>query len=136
MESYDVVVVEDDDDLRNVLVATIAREGLRVTGFGAPPDALAAVKRGKPSAVVLDLLLDGNASATTELVGHLRAQDPGHEPAIILVSGMANAARHARLLGASACLRKPFSARELIEALRPWCRRLAVGSTPPVSVLV
>lgn len=132
--AYDVVVVEDDDDLRSALVATIAREGLRVCGVGGVATGLVAIQEGRPKVVLMDLMLGSGTAAASELVRRLRADAASRDIPIILVSGVANASLHARRLGAAGWLKKPFSARQLLEVLRPWCERFALGSTPPVAM--
>lgn len=63
----DVLVVDDEDDIRQIVRMTLELEGLTVTDQGNPRAALAGLPRLAPRAIVLDVMmpdLDGFAFLT------------------------------------------------------------------------
>lgn len=114
----DVLVVEDDDDLRSAMVAGLEREGLRVGDARDAVGALGAVRSRRPLVMVLDMMLDGGATDASGLVRSVRAEECGRHCQVILVSGARDLARHAARLGAIAVVPKPFTVAQLMAAMR------------------
>ena len=52
-----VLVVDDDDDLRETLAALLAEEGYEVSRAANGVEALAAIDRDRPDVVLLDLMM-------------------------------------------------------------------------------
>ncbi len=110
-----VLVVDDDPNVRTVLVRMLQRYRLRAVGVGDGGEALAIVKQRSPQAIVLDLRMpdmDGfevlrrlQADATTAAI-----------PVVVLTANDLgpDAARQAFALGARGFLEKPVSAERLI----------------------
>lgn len=116
----DVVVLEDDEDLRAVLVWSLEREGLSVLAMGEPEAALSVVKQADPGLFVLDLMIDGSDAG--DLVHKLRAEKIGSRTPIVLISGSSDLKRQAARLGATAALTKPFAMKDLLRIVKPLCR--------------
>jgi two-component system chemotaxis response regulator CheY len=114
-----VLVVEDDPDMRGLLVAILKSAGFRVATAENGLEALEQLRRARPSVVVLDLsmpLLDGP--------GFVRAAqaDPEFPPVpIICVSGVPGARAQAKELGIADCLIKPVAAEVLIDTVLRAC---------------
>ncbi len=115
-----ILLVEDDDDLREVLHALIARRGIDVDSASNGAQAIAALRFGeRPKLVLLDLILpDTNGWA-------LRAQmlaDPelARIPVVVL-SGVADTQEHAKALAADAALLKPVAPSQLYEVISAYC---------------
>ena len=114
-----VLVVEDDAEMRGLLVAILTGAGFRVLTAENGLEALEQLRRQRPCVVVLDLampLLDG--------AGFVQAAqaDPEFPPVpIICVSGMPGARAVAKQLGVADCLTKPFASEVLIEAVLRNC---------------
>jgi CheY-like chemotaxis protein len=103
----DVLVVDDDPDIRALMEIRLRRLGHRVVGAGSGEEALVLLADvGAPDVAVLDVLLPGMSGL--ELLGALRADAAyRHVPAIFL-SGLVRDAdvEAGRRLGAT-YLRKP-----------------------------
>jgi two-component system, OmpR family, alkaline phosphatase synthesis response regulator PhoP len=133
MANESILVVEDEDDIRELLRYNLGKEGYRVFLAASGEEALKAVRGSCPDLVLLDLMLPGLDGL--EVCRSLK-QDPhtrnlpiimltakGEEPDI--VAGLE--------LGADDYVTKPFSLRVLLARLRSVLRR---RSTPPSSETV
>jgi two-component system, OmpR family, phosphate regulon response regulator PhoB len=119
-----VVVVEDDRDVRELLVAALERAGFATVALSSGAAALAHVAEAEPALVVLDLGLpdvDG-----LDLLRRLRERS---RVPVIVVSGRGDEAdRVAGLdVGADDYVTKPFSPRELVSRVQAVLRRVPVG---------
>ncbi len=131
--SSEVLVVEDEPDIRSLIVLNLTRDGFRcrtaATGF----EALRTVKMSLPDLVVLDLMLpelDG-----LEVCRRLR-QDPASAslPIIMLTAKTDEVDRILGLeLGADDYVAKPFSPKELVARVRAVLRRTRQREVPHVS---
>lgn len=121
-----VLVVEDDADLRDLILAQLRSEPYALCSAGTVGEARAVMEREPVSLVVLDLNLpDGDGR---DLCRQLRSD--GYDGAIIMVTAR-DAAGDRVLgleLGADDYLAKPFEPRELVIRIRNWLRRLG-GAT-------
>lgn len=123
----DVLVVDDDPDVRALLEVVLARMGHEVRAAATAEDALLRSAERRPDLLLLDLSLPGVDG--DELLAWLD-RGLGRPPALCLVSACPEeqlrriAGRH----GAT-YLRKPFVARELEQAV---VRTLSLGPDDPV----
>ncbi|QDE40060.1 response regulator transcription factor [Luteibacter pinisoli] len=127
-----IVVVEDDDVLRDKLVAPSLRDfGFRVSAVGTARELDGVLDRDEPDIVVLDVgLPDGDGFSIAE---RLYAQS---RIGIVILSGRHTQADRLRGLsnGADAYLAKPVVMHELAATLRNLMRRLRPPSRPGPSV--
>ncbi len=127
-----VLVVEDEPDIRDLVVFHLEREGFRVRTARNGPDALKQIRAAPPDLVVLDLMLpeiDG-----LEVCRRLR-RDPATAsiPVIMLTAKGDEADRVVGLeLGADDYVTKPFSPKELVARLRAVLRRVRPPEGPAV----
>ena len=123
MAKQRILVVEDEEDLRELISYNLAKEGYQVTGVGTGEDALAAVTRQPPDLVVLDLLLpvvDG-LDVCRRLKSDPRTQ---HVPVLMLTAKTEEADVVTGLeMGADDYLGKPFSPRVLLARIKAVLRR-------------
>ena len=56
---YDILIVEDEDDIREMISGILADEGYEVRQSATSDEALVAVKARQPSLIVLDVWLKG-----------------------------------------------------------------------------
>jgi CheY-like chemotaxis protein len=117
-----VLVVEDDDALCEALRDLLEESGYRVSCAGDGADALATMRRERPSVVILDVLLrtlDGREVRRIQLADPTLAAIP-----VIGISGDPTA----RLDDAVPMLMKPFDSEILLDLLELYCRA-PVGSS-------
>jgi two-component system alkaline phosphatase synthesis response regulator PhoP len=130
MAKQSILVVEDEDDIRELLRYNLAKEGYQVTGSASGEEALKAIRVSLPDLLLLDLMLPGMDGL--EVCRFLR-QDPQTRnlPIVMLTAKGEEADIVAGLeLGADDYVTKPFSLRVLLARLRAVLRR---RSTPPPS---
>jgi len=115
-----VLVVDDEEMVRDVLQRYLERDGYRVSAAADGVAALELARRERPQAVLLDLMLprmDG-LSVLRELLRH-------DAPAVILLTARGEEADRVIGLemGADDYVVKPFSPREIVARVRAVLRR-------------
>ena len=124
------VVVEDDDDIRDLITHTLSDLGLEVTAVVTGPDGVTAVERVAPDLITLDLGLPGIDGI--EACRRIRETTDAY---IIMITARTDEID--RLLGlntgADDFMTKPFSPRELQARVNAMFRRprLGVGVETP-----
>ncbi len=101
-----ILVVEDDPDLREMLVELLRSQGHRVTPAADSPQAMTCVARDMPDLVLADYNLP-NGPNGLELAASVRAAAGRAIPVVILTGDMSNATLRAVTLGGCAALTKP-----------------------------
>jgi DNA-binding response OmpR family regulator len=119
----EVLVVEDEPDIRNLIALHLARDGFRCRTAATGLEALRAVKAHPPDLVILDLMLpemDG-----LEICRRLRQErDTAAVPIIMLTAKSDEVDRVLGLeMGADDYMAKPFSPKELVARVRAVLRR-------------
>jgi phosphate regulon transcriptional regulator PhoB len=119
----EVLVVEDEPDIRHLIVHHLSRDGFRCRTASTGAQALAEVRARRPDLVVLDLLLpevDG-----LEVCRRLRADVATAALPIIMLTARADEVDRVVGLevGADDYVVKPFSPRELVARARAVLRR-------------
>jgi response regulator RpfG family c-di-GMP phosphodiesterase len=110
-----VLIVDDDAPLRSLLRATLSSDDFDVREAGSAEEACDVLPLWRPGIILLDVNLPGmdGLSFCAEL-----CRSRAHaETAVILLSGEQISPTTARLAGAKAFVRKPFSPLELIELI-------------------
>ena len=121
MERKRVLVVDDEPQIVEVLVAYLEREGTAVQSCGTAQEALEALQAAPPDVLVLDITLPDGSGLDV-----LRAASaPGARvPTILLSARSEEADRIVGLeLGADDYVTKPFSPREVVARVRSLMRR-------------
>jgi CheY-like chemotaxis protein len=115
-----ILVVEDEQDIREMLVASLSQEA-EVQGAADGQEALDLLAQGPmPSVILLDLRMPRVSGE-----GVLRALDqlPSRPPVVTMSACTAQAPR-----GSAAHLDKPFTIREVSSVLRRVCAESATAS--------
>ena len=112
-----VLVVDDEANLRRMLCAVLVAEGYRTAEAASGTEALAAVSRRRPDAVLLDLSMPGGPDGL-ETLERLAGEAPGVP--VIMMSGRAGLsdAVRATKLGAYHFLEKPLAPESVLLTLR------------------
>ena len=124
-----ILVVDDEDTIREVVRRYLEREGFSVKEARDGYEALDIIGLAPPTLIVLDLMLPGIDGLT--LTQHLR-QD--HQIPIIMLTAKGESSDRIRGLdlGADDYITKPFNPQEVVSRVRAVLRR--TGSTPePIS---
>jgi len=118
-----IVVVEDDDDIRELVRINLEREGFRALGFSRGEEALRQVQQSRPACVILDLMLPGMDGL--EVCRRIRgAGETAALPVIMLTAkGEESDIVTGLELGADDYIVKPFSPRVLVARLKAVLRR-------------
>jgi len=125
MESAsDIVVVDDEQDLRDAVCAYLARHGLTVRGAANGQEMRAALAERPADAVILDIAMPGEDGLS--LARALRAQS---DIGIVMLTASAEVVDRVVGLevGADDYVSKPFDLRELLARLRAVLRRRAAA---------
>jgi phosphate regulon transcriptional regulator PhoB len=133
--AQDVLVVEDEPDIRDLVVHHLEREGFRCRTAATGTAALREVRARTPDLLVLDLMLPELGGL--EVCRRLRA-DPATAavPIIMLTAKADEVDRVVGLeMGADDYVAKPFSPKELVARVRAVLRRARpVAAARPLSV--
>jgi DNA-binding response OmpR family regulator len=117
----EVLVVEDEPQMRDLLTDNLEYEGYRVTGVDSAEQALVEFDRRDISLVIVDVMLPGMSGF--ELCQQLRSRG-SHVPIIVLTARTNERDRVRGLdLGADDYVSKPFSVEELMARARAQVRR-------------
>jgi DNA-binding response OmpR family regulator len=114
-----ILVIDDDDRIRRMVVKVLSADGHRVTCAADGSAGLTAFRREKPDAVVTDIIMPEREGIETIVT--IRKERP--ETRIIAISGGGRLGdiellRMARLLGADDVIPKPFRAHDLRRRVR------------------
>ncbi len=127
MQRQSILVVEDEDDIRELITYNLVREGFQVVSVASGEAAIEAVRKSVPDLVLLDLMLPGvdglevcrrvKNTASTSSVPVVIVTAKGEEADV--VTGLE--------LGADDYIVKPFSPRVLVARVRAVLRRLEIA---------
>ena len=110
----DVLIVEDEADIRAMISGILEDEGYDVREAATSSEALTAVKSRKPDLVVLDVWLKGSDMDGIELLSELKGRYPNMPVIVISGHGTVETAVSAIRKGAFDYIVKPFKAEKLI----------------------
>ena len=135
MDQQQVLVVEDEPDIRDLIVLHLAREGFRCRTAADGGDALREVRASHPDLVILDLMLPGLNGL--EVCRRLRSEPATASlPIIMLTAKTDEVDRVVGLeVGADDYVVKPFSPKELVARVRAVLRRAHPPAATGASVL-
>lgn len=123
-----ILIIEDERKLGAVLTRYLQAEGFTVEVALDGPSGLAAAREGRPSLVILDLMLPGMSGL--DVCRELRRTSD--LPVIILTARTEETDKLTGLeLGADDYVTKPFSLRELVSRIRAVLRRYASARPEP-----
>ena len=107
-----ILLIEDDDDLREVEVGILERAGFRVVSAREGREALELVAREMPRVIFLDMRMPGMDG--WQFAREFRARHD-HSAPIVVITAAASAEKRAEEISADGALGKPFEARDFIK---------------------
>ena len=123
IEGKRVLIIEDDQELRELLRTTLEAEGFTAEIATDGAEGLSRLRRGIPDLVLLDLVLPGVNGL--EVLMALRSDPAARRVPVIVMTGTQTQASELRGLGVVALLHKPFATDALL------ARIAAVLRLPP-----
>ncbi|HWA99971.1 MAG TPA: response regulator, partial [Pirellulales bacterium] len=109
--TVDLLLVDDDDEFRSLLVRRFKQRGYQVQDTGDPAEGLAMAERRQFAVAVIDMVMPGLSGI--ELLDKLKASHPECEVILLTGQGSIETAVQAMKLGAYDYLTKPCSLAEL-----------------------
>ena len=108
--SGSLLVVDDDDDVREATTALMQRNGWDVVAVGSGAEALAYLARATPDLVLLDLHMDDMNG--WEVLSVLKAQPRLKKTKVVVITGST-----AKVSPPTIVLRKPAKLEQILEAV-------------------
>ena len=116
----DVLVVDDDPDIRTTLAELLRDEGYAVEELAGASGLCDLLDEHRPRLVLLDLTLPGKALETVLAEAHERQLLT--RTTVLALSGLEDAAEIALQLGLDGSVRKPFEIEPLLACVARICR--------------
>ncbi|MEO6662118.1 MAG: response regulator [Rubrivivax sp.] len=112
-----VLVIEDDPDVRRIIVESLTQSGHMVRSATSGADGLDQMSRQPPDVLVVDYAMPGMNGA--QVIAQVRARYASMP--ILLATGYADMAEVARVLPSTSVLLKPFDIAALLKAVDDAC---------------
>ena len=115
--SKEVLVIDDNSDIRQLISGILKDQGLMVREAANFDHALLEINKKLPDVAIIDVKLDKGDNDGIELLDHLKKIDD--DVPVIMISGHANVqmAVDSLKLGAFEFIQKPFSSERLLNFL-------------------
>jgi len=112
--TVDVLIVDDEADIREIVAGILQDEGYRVVTAGGSVAALEAAEADAPPVVILDVWLEGSPMDGVEVLEALRDRAP--DAVVLMMSGHADIETAVKAIqkGAYDFIEKPFAADRMI----------------------
>ena len=132
MSSGHILVVEDEQAIRQMIVFNLSRAGFEVSEAGDSATARSLIADTQPDLVLVDWMLPD--SSGLELTRRLRREESSRELPIIMLTAKAEERDKVAGLegGADDYITKPFSPRELLARINALLRRAGAAGGEPL----
>lgn len=128
MNVHNVLVVDDDENTRNMLLAVLHQAGFAADAASSGNEALSRLDTTNYSAVVLDVMMPGMSGI--EVIRRM-ASTGRHTKCVVLMSaGAETLLDDAPPALVHTKLRKPFDIKDVVEAVRGCVESLGTGKPP------
>ena len=116
--AYDILIVDDEPDIRLLIDGVLQDEGYETRGAGDADAAMAAFRVRRPSLVILDVWLQGSRMDGLALLEAFHSEEP-HVP-VAMISGHGNIEMAVQAIqqGAYDFIEKPFKSDRLLLVVR------------------
>lgn len=124
-------VVEDDDNIREMLLYALENAGFEVRGFDSGEGVLGQLDLGAPAMVLLDIMLPGRDGIS--ILKCMRENAAYRDISVIMITAKGGEVDRIRGLdlGADDYITKPFSVMEVLSRVKAVLRRCGEDSTSP-----
>jgi two-component system nitrogen regulation response regulator NtrX len=112
--AYDILIVDDEADIRDLIAGILGDEGYDPRLAGDSDQAVGEIERRRPSLVILDIWLQGSRLDGLELLDLVKRQHPSLPVIVISGHGTVETAVAAIKRGAYDFIEKPFKADRLL----------------------
>jgi len=116
--AYDILIVDDEPDIRLLIDGILRDEGYDTRGAGDADSAVAAFRMRRPSLVILDVWLQGSRMDGLALLEAFHSEEPQVPVAMISGHGNIEMAVQAIQQGAYDFIEKPFKSDRLLLVVR------------------
>lgn len=113
----DILIVDDESDIRDLISGILSDEGYETRVAGDADSALDAIRRRRPSLIILDIWLQGSRLDGLQLLDVIKQNHPDLQVVIISGHGNIETAVAAIKKGAYDFVEKPFKADRLLLAV-------------------
>jgi DNA-binding response OmpR family regulator len=119
-----VLVVEDEDGIRDRIVRILGFEGFEARGASSVREGLRLSQEFSPDVIVSDIMMP--QSDGLDLIGLLRSRQETRLTPVIMLTALSEREWQRRFMemGADDYITKPFLAEELVGAVKTQCRKL------------
>jgi DNA-binding response OmpR family regulator len=128
MKVHNVLVVDDDDSTRNMLLAVLRQAGFAADAAVTGEEALSRLDTTNYSAVVLDVVMPGISGI--EVMRQLASKGRHSKCVVLMSAGVESLLDDAPPALLHTKLRKPFNIKEVVEAVRGCVESLGTGEGP------
>ncbi len=115
---HDILIVDDEDDIRRTMSLVLEGEGYRVRGASDPEAADAAMAEQLPSLLILDIWFQGSRRDGVDLLQHYAAHFPFVPVLMMSGHGTIETAVRCTRIGAYDFIEKPMKKDKLLLAVR------------------
>jgi DNA-binding response OmpR family regulator len=109
----DVVIIEDDSDLRSLMDTVLSKAGYQTTAYPNGDEVL----RGNSFASLYVIDLDLGPASGAEICKHIKANQRVNNPSVIIISANPDGQKLGAEVSADGTLNKPFQAIELLSMI-------------------
>jgi two-component system response regulator (stage 0 sporulation protein F) len=128
MKVYNVLVVDDDENTRNMLLAVLRQAGFAADAAASGDEALSRLATTNYSVVLLDVMMPGVSGI--EVIRHLASTGRHHKCVVLMSAGRESLLDDAPPALVHTKLRKPFNIKDVVEAVRGCVESLVNGEPP------
>ena len=128
MKVHSVLVVDDDENTRKMLLAVLRQAGYAPDAAASGDEALSRLDTTNYSAVILDVQLPGVSGI--EVIRRMASAGRHHKCVVLMSAGSESLLNDAPPALIHTKLRKPFDIKDVVEAVRGCVESLDTGKPP------
>jgi DNA-binding response OmpR family regulator len=128
MQVHNVLVVDDDENTRNMLLAVLHQAGFAADAAASGDEALSHLGTTNYSAVVLDVKMPGISGI--EVIQQMASAGRHHKCVVLMSAGTESSLDDAPPALVHTKLRKPFNIKDVVDAVRGCVESLDSGEAP------